>query len=705
MASPFRHGSSTFPEPASPVFDVGDPQARFPPYSPVATGPGATNFFIHPSRTSLLNLNGEIDIGQASSRTSLLRDDSIDMNPWESPQHDGKAYMAMPSFSRAFNMLRTAEAGRDSPTEDPVEEEIFFVPSYLQRSTYVHKLVEAYRSRVEAAESKKQSASGQKTNLASISKQPQSFPLLPTGSYRGMTHTIVERPPLFEDEDNLVPLPTKWNKDDMWPGVEIQPDGFTVKFVPIKGQFDREQDACAVRANHFMPPQCGVYYFEVKILSAKQDDTTIGIGFSAKPVPLSRPVGWEPDSWGYHGDDGRCFAGRQEGKQFGPKYNQGDTVGCGVNFRDGTAFFTKNGVKVGQYKYHGRIEARKLTVAEGTTFTDVTRNKLYPVISLKKNLEMIQANFGQSPFIYNIDDFMKDETKRIENDIQSTDTSNLVPGMNENDLAQNLVLQFLQHDGYVGAAREFAEEIRSQKAALNLDPDVEIEGINIRDDEDANNRQRIRGAILEGDIDRALKNTNAYYPQVLKDNEPVYFRLRCQKFVEMVRRAAERREKQKLKDSKKSNGNALKVGFQEMDLDVNGSENPAWVAAMEQDKSESAAELADLEIKMLEYGQSLHAEYKDDPRNEVTKALTDIWSLVAYPDPLVAPQVKHLMNKDCRASVSEELNSAIMMSLGKSSRAALETLYAQTAVLLDELRQDGGEGAFVSIEDVMEDVI
>lgn len=69
-------------------------------------------------------------------------------------------------------------------------------------------------------------------------------------------------------------------------------------------------------------------------------------------------------------------------------------------------------------------------------------------------------------------------------------TANLAPPLNETDLIQQLVLQFLQHDGYVETARAFAEEIRGQKQALNLDPNGEIEGINITDDEDANNRQR-----------------------------------------------------------------------------------------------------------------------------------------------------------------------------------------------------------------------
>jgi hypothetical protein len=45
-----------------------------------------------------------------------------------------------------------------------------------------------------------------------------------------------------------------------------------------------------------------------------------------------------------------------------------------------------------------------------------------------------------------------------------------------------------------------------------------------------------------------------------------------------------------------------------------------------------------------------------------------------------------------------------LASLGKSSRAALEKVYAQTSVLLEELRQDGGDGAFVSVKDVLGDL-
>lgn len=75
--------------------------------------------------------------------------------------------------------------------------------------------------------------------------------------------------------------------------------------------------------------------------------TTIAVGFSTRNAALSRPVGWEPESWGYHGDDGRCFTGQNIGRPFGPVFNSGDVIGCGVNFRDHTAFFTKNGQMLG----------------------------------------------------------------------------------------------------------------------------------------------------------------------------------------------------------------------------------------------------------------------------------------------------------------------------------------------------------------------
>jgi Ran-binding protein 9/10 len=74
----------------------------------------------------------------------------------------------------------------------------------------------------------------------------------------------------------------------------------------------------------------------------------IGIGFCGPKVVLNRIPGWEPESWAYHGDDGSSFCNQTSGKSYGPKFSTMDVIGCGVNFRTGCAFFTKNGVNLGQ---------------------------------------------------------------------------------------------------------------------------------------------------------------------------------------------------------------------------------------------------------------------------------------------------------------------------------------------------------------------
>lgn len=169
----------------------------------------------------------------------------------------------------------------------------------------------------------------------------------------------------------------------------------------------------------------------------------------------------------------------------------------------------------------------------------------------------------------------------------------------------------------------------------------------------------IRRAVLEGDIDRALKYTNAYYPDVLQIYEHVDFKLRCRKFIEMVRTAAELRTSA---EGKKSNGHASTTVYdQDTDMELNGAENgsPLDHTDME-DTAKKPVILEQLEIETLMYGQSLQAEYQDDPRREVTEALSSIYSLLAYSNPLKAKDVAHLLDRKGRVAVAEELNSAIL---------------------------------------------
>jgi hypothetical protein len=154
-----------------------------------------------------------------------------------------------------------------------------------------------------------------------------------------MTYEIIEREPHVED-DGMTPLPSKWADAVKYGGLDIAADGLEVKYIGPSKTGDHE--AAAARSDHPMPPQCGIYYFEVNIIS-KGKEGMIGVGFSGANASLEKLPGWEPDSWAYHGDDGKSFCCQLQGKPYGPTFSSGDVIGCGVNFMTGCAFFTKNG--------------------------------------------------------------------------------------------------------------------------------------------------------------------------------------------------------------------------------------------------------------------------------------------------------------------------------------------------------------------------
>lgn len=232
----------------------------------------------------------------------------------------------------------------------------FFVPSYLRNSRYVERLAAAHKAK---HATHREGSSAHSSNGGSLSTSSSSVNLhRMTPSHRGMTYDIVEHPPPIED-DGLTPLPSKWAEADRFGGLEILGDGLEVRYKgPGKSH---EHEAAAARADHPMPPQCGIYYYEVTMVSKGKegyvtavmvpsrlltDDSMIGIGFSGSKANLERIPGWEPETWGYHGDDGKSHCCGTP-KQYGPNYSTSDVIGCGVNFSAGSAFYTKNGVFLG----------------------------------------------------------------------------------------------------------------------------------------------------------------------------------------------------------------------------------------------------------------------------------------------------------------------------------------------------------------------
>jgi hypothetical protein len=107
-----------------------------------------------------------------------------------------------------------------------------------------------------------------------------------------------------------------------------------------------DNDPATARSECEISPQCGIFYFEVKVLD-KGRDGFLSIGLITKSALLKKLVGWEAGTIGYHGDDGYLYLGSGKGTAFGPTYSTGDVIGCGVNFNKKAVFFTKNGQYIG----------------------------------------------------------------------------------------------------------------------------------------------------------------------------------------------------------------------------------------------------------------------------------------------------------------------------------------------------------------------
>ncbi|KAI9771164.1 MAG: hypothetical protein M1840_002515 [Geoglossum simile] len=300
----------------------------------------------------------------------------------------------------------------------------------------------------------------------------------------------------------------------------------------------------------------------------------------------------------------------------------------------------------------------------GTAFRDI-KSKIFPAIGMKKLGEHVRVNFGQSPFVFDIDNLVAAEKELIDAEIANTSVASLHPPLSETSLIQALVAQYLAHDGYIETARAFREEVRAEAVALQSGRRSPPKALEVKEDFEAVHRQRIRTAILEGDIDKALKYTHAHYPTVLRDNEQIYFKLRCRKFIEMSRQCSElftlTRSSPKNSGSLDGLHNDLyddEVFEQDMELDDQVQNGSDW-DRMETEEGDAQMRYKILTEETLHCGQLLRSEFRGDGRREVKKALEETFSLLAYEDPRNSV-VAHLLEPSGRVPVAEELNSAIL---------------------------------------------
>ncbi|KAG9067250.1 hypothetical protein KI688_012032 [Linnemannia hyalina] len=475
---------------------------------------------------------------------------------------------------------------------------------------------------------------------------------------------------------------------------ELSEDDLQVRYT---GPGKADSDASAIRANRPIPPQCGVYYYEILIKSNGQQGY-IGIGACNANVALDRLPGWEPLSWGYHGDDGNGFEGCGNGRPFGPVFTTGDVIGCGINFRNMSLFYTKNGIYLG-------VAFRNL------------KGPLYPTVGMRTSGEIVEANFGQREFVFNIEEYVKDEKmeawQSLEDNLQKEAASKNQVGFLSQNLSK-LVLSYMIHHGYSESARQFASDLAPQSSnqkGHGTHGSSEFDCASMV--QDTERRKEIRKTILSGDIDQALTMLEESYPGITTSNEDMLLQLRCRKFVEMVSSASSplrALDKQALAKIPKASASA-DVEMQDQHepgrsdsamMDVDGK--PSEINVIVNDGAPQLEGLGLLK-NAIQYGQFLQEQYKSNRRSCVKTMLIDAFSVLAYSDADSSSGLGgHLGSKAVsREKVASTVNLAILASQHLPTTAPLETVYRQATVALSELTRQGvGEAAFFDLNHDLE---
>ena len=131
--------------------------------------------------------------------------------------------------------------------------------------------------------------------------------------------------------------------------------------------------------------------------------------------------------------------------------------------------------------------------------------------------EVVEANFGEAPFRYDIATLRR----TVKTATEATIRSNAQIALDRSASAQ-LVLDYLVHHGYKEAAVAFASSSGVQELTMAKKANMET-------------RRSVVQLVVAGAIDEALVRIQELYPGLLEARPDVLFKLKCQRFVESIR--------------------------------------------------------------------------------------------------------------------------------------------------------------------------
>lgn len=179
-------------------------------------------------------------------------------------------------------------------------------------------------------------------------------------------------------------------------------------------------------------------------------------------------------------------------------------------------------------------------------------------------------------------------------------------------ILRSLVLGYLSHYAYSKTAEYFAKETGQEEKITQQLSDMKNRQSKLTVCNTINSTLVIREFIVKGDIDNALDAISRFYPTVLK-NQDIVFKLKCQKFIEMIRSS-----------------------------NINDT---------------------------LRYGQTELASFYTLPEYE--HFLREVFSLIAYIDPYNCT-VSYLLDESKRLAVADAVNLAILQESKQRKQNSLQ---------------------------------
>lgn len=240
------------------------------------------------------------------------------------------------------------------------------------------------------------------------------------------------------------PLPVQFKFSTLSKGISVYESGKRVKYIA------KNAATLSVTTDIPIPKTIGIYYFEILIDNI--GTSSIGIGIVSKNNSCKDHVpGLELNSIGYHSNNGYIFIGDSINRKYGQKYTSGDYIGCCLNFIDGVVFFTLNGKKLDELLF----ENMKKQVNINSSF--------FPAIGMSGLNQEIIANFGETEFCFNINEYKMERLNNYYNEIISVNNNININNNIKSSEFDMLVYDYLLYYGYEETFMEFSKELFGNK--------------------------------------------------------------------------------------------------------------------------------------------------------------------------------------------------------------------------------------------------